>query len=227
MRIDTYEKLLAMFLLQVANLPTYKGQVGATNDDITAVTEAAAVLQYLADYLALVDANKRTVTKIKQTVYNGDPDEAITPFPVFPAGAPPFALIAGLSELANKRNRRFKAADGYTKEIGIALGIDGDAPSIAPESVKPTLEVTEAQGGYEAAIVVGNRGKSSMWRLLGRKMNSETWSVIDSGTGKGASVTIPPTTPGMPERMELKIQLYKDNEPYGQPSDPMYATFNP
>lgn len=227
MRIDSYEKLLAMYLLQKANLATYKDKVAATDDDIEAVTFGADNLQYMDNYFNLIDANKKTVAKIKQQVYNGDPDEPVSAFPVFPAAVPSHPLASGLNELAQKRNRRFKAADGYTKEIGIALGIDGDTPSIAPESVKPTLEVTEAQGGYEAAIVIGNRGKSSMWRLLGRKMNTETWHDLTSGTGKGASVTITPTTPGQPERMELKIQLYKDNEPYGQPSDPIYATFNP
>ena len=33
MLYDTIEKLLAMLLLQVANLPTYKNEVGATGED--------------------------------------------------------------------------------------------------------------------------------------------------------------------------------------------------
>lgn len=184
-------------------------------------------MQYLVDYLALIDADKKTITKIKQTAYNGETDEKPTPFPVLPAAAPPFPVIAGCLERTNKRNRRFKAADGYTKDIGVALGIDGDGASDTPELVTPTLEAYPAQSGYEAAIVVGNRGKSDMWTISARRMNAETWSELKSGTGKGGTIKVQPTTAGNPERLELKIQLLKANEPYGQPSNPIYATFNP
>lgn len=227
MRIDTIEKLLAMLLLQVANLLTYKTQVSATDADIAEVEHDAANLQAVSEYADVIEANKKTVNKIKQQLYNGDSDEAISPFPVFAAFTPPFPLIAGALERANKRNRRFKAAEGYTKEIGIALGIDGDAPSVSPDSVKPTFEAFPAQMGYSAGIVIANRGKSSMWKALGQRAGSQKWFDLTSGTGKAGNIEIEPTTEGQPERLLVMIQLYKDNEPYGQPSDPQYVTFNP
>lgn len=227
MKFDTIEKLLAMLLLQAANLETYKSQVGASGADIEAVKQDAANLQALVDYSALIEANKRTVNKIKQQLYNGDPDETISPLPVFAEFTPPFALNAGAFERAKKRNRRFKAADGYTKEIGIALGIEGESSTVSPDSIKPTFEAYPAQNGFEVAIVIANRGKSDMWKTIGRKMNSEKWSELSSGTGKSGNVRITPSEEGQPERMELKIQLYKSNEPYGQASDPQYVTFNP
>lgn len=227
MRIDSYEKLVAMLQLQKANLTTYQTEVGATAADITAVDEELSVLLYLADYLEIIDANKKTVTKIKQTAFNGEMDDKPTPFPVFPAAAPPFAVVAGSMERANKRNRRFKAADGYTKEIGVALGIEGDAAPVTPENIIPTLDVFPAQIGYEAAIVVGNRGKSDMWQILARRMNAEIWTELKSGTGKGGNLKITPTTAGSPEQLEMKIRLIKANEPYGQLSNGMLATFNP
>lgn len=227
MRIDTFDKLLAMLLLQVANLETYKDQVGATGADIAAVQQAASLMQYVAGYLDLIEADKKAVTKIKQQIFNGNPDEEVSPFPVFPAAAPPAAVISGCLELANRRNRRFKAADGYTKEIGIALGIEGDTQKIAPDSVKPTFEAHPAQTGYEAALVIANRGDSDMWKASGQKTNGAKWTVLTSGTGKSGNVEIEPTTPGQPERMLIMVQLYKSNEPYGQPSDPQYVTFNP
>lgn len=227
MKFDTIERLLGMLLLQKANLPTFQAQVGATNAEIEEIGNDAANLQFLIDFAALIDTNKKTVTKIKQQVYTGDPDEEVSPFPKFTDPVPPFALNAGSLERANRRNRRYKAAAGYTKEIGIALGIESDSQSVAPESVKPTLDVIPAQSGYEAAISIGKRGNSDMWKLTGRKMNSEKWTEIASGTGKSGSVRITPTTEGQPERLELKVQLYKSNELYGQSSDPTYATFNP
>ncbi len=58
-------------------------------------------------------------------------------------------------------------------------------------------------------------------------MNGENWSELTSGTGKSSNMKISPTVAGQPERLELKIQLYKANEIYGQQSNPTYATFNP
>lgn len=43
MKINSYEKLLAMLLLQSANLPTYQTEVGATAADMTAVNQESAV----------------------------------------------------------------------------------------------------------------------------------------------------------------------------------------
>jgi hypothetical protein len=227
MKFDTIERLLAMLLLQAANLETYKSQIGATGADIEEVAHDTANLQAIVDYSALVEANKKAINKIKQQLYNGDPDELISPFPVFAGFAPPFPLLAGALERANRRNRRFKAADDYTKEIGIALGIDGDPSSVASDSVKPTFEASAAATGFAATIIISNRGKSDMWKTYGRRMNSERWAELASGTGKSGNVTIAPTAEGQPERLEVKVQLYKSNEPYGQPSDPQYVTFNP
>lgn len=227
MRIDTYEKLLAMYLLQKANLATYKNEVGATDVDIEAVTFGADNLQYLKDIFDLYEADKKTVAQIKRTVHDGDPDSVIAAFGGFPAFAPPHPLVAGLEALAQKRNRRFKAADGYTREIGIALGIEGDSQKVVPDTVKPTFEAHPAQMGYEAALVIFNRGDSNMWKALGQKANAAKWFELTSGTGKSGNVTIEPTTPNQPERILVMIQLYKNNEPYGQPSDPQYVTFNP
>lgn len=94
-------------------------------------------------------------------------------------------------------------------------------------SVKPTLYATSAQSEYLVAVIVGNRGESSMWKIFGRRMNSEKREEIASGTGKSADITIEPTTAGQPEKIELTAVLYKNNEPYGQPSDAVSVTVSP
>lgn len=224
MQVDSYDKLLTMALLQKQNLNNYKVAVGATNDEVLAVGQAAENLQYLKDYLTTVEADKMTVTQIKRAVYDGD---AVSNFAGFPAFEPPHPLVAGLKEDFQKRNARFKLADGYTREIGIALGIVENPAHIAPGEVQPAFEAHPAQMGYEAAIVVANRGKSTMWKALAQKANAANWFDLGSATGKSANFTITPTTPGQPERLLVMIQLYRSNEPYGQPSDPQYVTFNP
>ena len=167
------------------------------------------------------------MNKIKQTVFNGDEDEEISPFPVFPVLAAPFALVAGVLERTKKRNKRFKLGPGYTKEIGIALGIEEEAQQISPDSVKPTLTATPAAEGYLMSVVVSGRGQSNMYEAQIRRKGSETWETVKTATGKSVDVTITPTTPGIPEKVQLRIRLFKNNQPYGQLSDAVSVTLNP
>ena len=225
MKLDSFEALLAMALLQKDNLPNYRTAVGATDAEVLAVTQAAENLLYMKNYIQTAEADRKTLTGVKNAMFNGD---EITNFSGFQAFDPPHPLRAGLKEEFQKRNRKYQDADGYTREIGIALGIVGDSREIPPGEYKLTLEVTPAvSGGYEAAIVLGNRGKSNFWRIYERKLNQQSASEVKSGAGKGATLKITPTTPGQPERVELYAQAFKDDKPYGQPSDPQYVTFNP
>lgn len=224
MRIGSLEDLIAMLTVMDANLQTYQTAVGASNADRVEVSEDLGNAISLRDFVATVTADKETAVGIKNGFFRGD---SIAPFPVFPIGAPPFELIPNARERAYARNRRFKANCNNNKEIMTALGIyeSGDSPS--PDNVKPTLTAEAAAGGYAAAIIVGNRAGSDMWKVTGRKPNSEKREEIDSGTGKSLDITIDAPDNDAPIRIELQIQLYKNNQPYGVPSDSVYVTFNP
>jgi hypothetical protein len=227
MSIDTIDKLITMLLLQQTNVLTYQSQIGATNSDIEAINQELANLQYIVNYADLIDADKQTVTKIKQAMFSGNPDEPLSPFPVFPVSALPNAIGAGFRELAYRRNRRFKAAAGYTKEIGIALGIESEAREVVPDSVKPAMQLFPAQTGYTFSVVVANRGASDMWDVMILRKGANGWSKAASATGKSCDVTITPQTAGEPEQIQVRVQLRKSNANYGQPSDIAYVTVNP
>lgn len=227
MRINTPEDLLEKLELQEENLPTYQTEVGATAADLTEITNDKIALSFAVDRAYIVEAGKKTTNGIKDHIFDGDEDIPVTKYPVFPTDEPPTAFNGGCFQRFMKRNKRFKAANGYTKEIGIALGIDGDTPKASPETVKPTLEAIASQTNYQTAIVVGNRAQSDMWKVFIRRANSETRTEIASGTGKSTDITISPTTDGQPEKVELTVQLYKKNETYGQLSDPVYVTVSP
>lgn len=227
MRIDTIDKLITMLLLQKTNLATYKAQVSATDEDFENITKELENLQYIVNYSDLIDADKQTVTKIKNAIFNGNPDEPLTPFPVFPVGVLPHPTKQGLMENALRRNRRFKAAEGYTKEIGIALGIDAEARELSPDSVKPLIQVFPAQSGYTFSVVVSNRGASDMWEVLILRKGALSWTKAAGATGKSGDVTITPISAGEPEQIQVRVQLRKSNANYGQPSDIVYVTTNP
>ena len=229
MKIDTLDKLIAMLTLQKANLPTYQTEVGATGADIDDVNNALVNLTYLRDYADLIDANKKTVIQMKQAAFNGVIGGDMPPFPTFPAGSEPKPpLLSGYLDLANARNKRFKLGPGYNKEIGIALGIDADAPNgLVEATVKPTIEVTPAQTGYMFSIVISNRGASDMSEVLILRKDAVKWTFLANVTGKSADVTVVPTTDGDPEQFQVRVQGKKRNADYGLLSDPTYVTINP
>lgn len=228
MKIDTIAKLIACLQLQKQNLSTYLAEVGATAADVADVLAQLQALLYIRDFADVVDADKKAVFQIKQAIYNGDPDEPVSPLPVFPVGAFPVGSVSGILSITIERNKRFKLGPGYNKEIGIALGIDGEAP-LAPIAgeVTPTIEVFPAQTGYVFSIVVGNRAASDMWEVQILRKGATVWETITSATGKSADITITPTDPGDPEQIQVRVQLKKANQPYGLLSDPAYVTVNP
>ncbi len=227
MIVNTPESLLEKLELQEENVPVYKSEIGATADDISEISRDKTILREIVDRVNLVEAGKRTTVAIKNHVFDGDENVPVASFPTLPNSAPSVPYIGGCLARFRARNRRFKAAKGYTTEIGIALGIEETPDSISPSSVKASLDATAARSGYLVAVVVGNRAESAMWKIFGRRLNSEKREEIASGTGKSADVTITPTTAGQPEKIELTAQLYKNNEPYGQPSDAVAVTVSP
>jgi hypothetical protein len=227
MNFDTFDKLLNVYVAQKENLAKYKTEVGATDDEIKTIKDGAEILQYLKDFATLAENSKKAFFNIKQQVYSGDKNDPVSAFGGFPAFSPPHPLAAGLKELALDRNRRYKAASGYTKAIGIELGIEEESHSIAPDSVKPGADYTPASSGFLVSAVVSNRGKADSWDVFIQRDGETAWTLAKTATGKSVDFTVTPTTPGKPERVKAKVQLKKNNENYGQPSDIDEFTANP
>lgn len=225
--ISNPEELLEKLELQEENITIYRVEIGASADDIAEITRDKIILLFVLNRANIVEAGKKTTNAIKDHVFNGDENIPVVPYPVLPNDAPPETLLGGCLGRFKTRNKRFKAAKGYTKEIGLALGIEETADRISPESVIPTLVAKAARSGYLLAVIVGNRGDSTMWKIFARRSGSESRQELASGTGKAAEFTVTPTTQGQAEKIELTVQLYKNNQPYGQPSDSVYVTVSP
>lgn len=227
MDINTPEELLRKLTLQAENVPTYKVQIGATDDDIAEITRDHTILEYALERANIVKAGSKTTTAIKDHVFNGDEDIPVADYPVFPKDEPTVALVGGCLQRFRARNKRFKAARGYTKEIGAALGIEDTTERLPADQVKPTLAAEAAGSGYRVTVAVGNRGEATMWKVFTRRAGSEIRQEAASATGKSAEVQIVPTAAGQAEKIELTVRLYKNNQPYGQESDSVYLTIAP
>jgi hypothetical protein len=230
MKIKTLDQLIAVLTAMKGNITTYQAAVGATAADILFISNALANLDYLRDYAEAVDAFKKGVFQMKQTAFEGDVNEVIGPFPVVAAGASPTPLEAGYLERTQILIRRFKLGPGYNHDIGVALGFQSSDPSSQipdPATVKPTVEAFAAQTGYVASVVVGNRTGSDMWEVQASPTSAPHWAVVKTATGKSTDVTFTPATPGQPQQFQIRIQLKRNNQNYGQLSDIISVTVNP
>lgn len=227
-KIKTFADLVNVLELQVANLPTYKSEVGATDQDITDVQNLLANLTAIDDYSEVVDADKKSVFKVKQTMFDGDIGVPVAALPSF--GSLSFATpaLSGGRDLTIARNKRFMLGPGYTSQIGVALGIEIDSPDpLVPSTVTPTIEVHGAQTGAVFGILVGNRGDSNMWQVQILRKGASVWENLDKFSGKTADVVVPLLNPGESEQIQVRIQLLKNNLPYGQLSLAATVTINP
>lgn len=186
-------------------------------------------VQWLAAAMEASETNGRGLKQFRdETLFGGKNDPApASPISTLPK-APDEFQTSVVSWLVDFVEKKIETADNYAEDIGVNLGI------IVPKTEKPPADSIKAKGeyfpatsGYEMAVVVTNRGESDMSEMQIRYINSEKWKAVKTFTGKSANATIEPTEEGKPEQIQARIQLYKNNEKYGQPSDAVYVTLNP
>lgn len=229
MRINTPDQLIERLTIETANIAMYQTQCGFGAKDVQDCQQDLANLTTAMNNMVVADADKQSVTQVRDRVYNGDASEIINKYPTFAMTDLPFPdQKPGAKERYLNRRARARLAPDYNTQIGEALGYETPpAAVIPPESVKPQIEAFPSATGYLCSVVVTNRAEAAMWEVQLRRKGQETWQTIKSATGKSTDINLTPTTPGDSEQVQLRVLLYKNNQPYGQPSDPVYATFNP
>ena len=221
-----YADIVGKLTVQNANIGTYKSQVEATADEIADIINDLSNLEYADDYSDVVDENKKTCTQIKQALFNGDENIPIPVYPTFTQGTLPNTAKAGAYQRYIERGKRWKTANGWTDEIGTALGYGGSSPKPDPATVKPTIEVTAAASNAHFSVVVSGRGEANMWDVYILRKGGN-WTKVETCSGKSGDVHITLASPGDAEQLQVRVQLRKNNEDYGQVSDPAYVTVNP
>lgn len=218
--------LLAHLQIQARNIDDHAAAVGASAATVTAIKDDANNLQELLEYCAAADNFKTTIFGIKKVFLRGDKDDALGAFPDAPT-LPALTLTAGVEQRSRERDQRFKRAEGVTEAARLALDLVDESGRVNPESVKPTIKLSEAGGDYEFNVEVSNKSDAEMFSVEVRRMNSEKWTEIKSGTGKSLTVSVVPAVPGQSERLEVRVQLIAKNADYGTPSDSQFVTVNP
>lgn len=224
---NTDPGLLSHLQKQNQTINEFKTEAGADADDVTSVGNDTANMEFMVELAPIADEFKTSVFGVKRKLIRGDIGEPLGTIMAAPATVPPFAFVAGIEKRSRERDQRFKRSKTMTEAALLGLDLVDTPDSISPGSVKPTVECFPAQTGYTFSVVIANRGDSDSADVIIRRAGSETLSVAKTFTGKSVDVTVSPTTPGQPEKLQVTIQLKKKNENYGQVSDAVSVTVNP
>jgi hypothetical protein len=224
----TLEALAPWFVNFALKFDEFAIGLGFVAADVTKVQNDSAMVSWLAEAQSVAEANLDSFRTFRdESLYgeNGDPTPVAPPTAL---PAQPATLTTEIIERLVKLVERIQLSDNYTEAIGEALGIVAAPGSTQPPAeVKAQIQASPRQGNYEADVVVSSKGDSDMFDVQARNMTSDVWTTVKSGTGKSLTVRLTPTTPGQPEKFLLRVQLLRKNEPYGQPSDPVYVTVSP
>lgn len=225
---ESEARLLQHLQAQKANIAQYKTEAGADNTDVQSIADDADNLQWIIEYCNLANEYKLTAFEIKRGfLYGTENNEPLGAFVNAPAATPPATLAADLIDRCRERDQRFLRSKTMTAAARAALDLDGDDSDDAVEEVKPAIRAGAKLNGYQFDVEVSNRQKSNMYTVQIRRDAQTNWTDAKSATAKETVVQIQPLEQGKSERIEIRVQLYKNDEPYGVASDGVYLTVNP
>lgn len=225
---NSINELLEALTMQEANIATYKNEVGATSADITENLQDRANMAVAVGNAELVETNKQVTNQIKNAVYNAEPTDSIAPYPAFALTPLPFPeVIGGALMRYLERRRRFKAAKGYTKEIGIALGLEKpDANPISPSELTAAAKLKDA-GNYQFEAEFKKQGMSGM-AFQYRVKGTEKWSGAFNALQSPVLISIEhPSIADTAIQIEIRCRLLQGNNQVGEWSPIYLLTVNP
>ncbi len=202
---------------------------GLTAANVTQIQHDAEMMEYLLDTFVAIDNYEKAWTAFRNGITTdpvGTPDHVIPDPLVLPGD--PHATPTGIFQRTMQYRDIVMHSLSYTKEVGESWGIEPTkSSSLLPNEVKPTITVEAAATNYHFSVVASKREKADSFKVFVLRNGAPGWVEAATATGKSIDVHLTPQTPGEPEQLQVRIQLRKSNEDYGQPSDPAYVTINP
>ncbi|CAN5310289.1 hypothetical protein BH10ACI1_BH10ACI1_16480 [soil metagenome] len=219
---ETDEEFLEALTLQETHIDQYKSDVGASDEDIRENNQDRANTAASMANQVLADAIKLAATQIKNAVRNGSPLDPVSAYPADTIAALPFPTVpAGAETRYNERRRRYKSAKGYTKEIGIALGLEKPAQARIQSELLTAAATLKDLGNYQAQGEFKKQGMNGMafqWRVKGTEKWSNAINALQSPVVFGITE---PATEGAAVQIEVRCRLLQGNTQVGNWS-PIY-----
>jgi len=219
-RADWFDNFSTQFAIVAASL--------GLAAKVEQVADDNAVIQFLSTARPQIAAYDDAMREYQRIITEGNIGEPIPQIPASPVFSLPQIVPTGIYQRLVELRTQIMAADAYTDEVGTLLRIiPQKKPKPVPMTVKLKLVTHASATNYMFSAVVSNRGEADMWDLYILRKGAANWEKIGTFTGKSADVQLTPTTPGEAEQMQVRVQGRKNNQNYGQPSDPVYTTINP
>ena len=218
----------AWFLNFVAQFIKIASDLGFTPAEVAIVVADGVMMQFVAANDVSVPAYSKAVTQFRKIITEGEIGQPTPDFPADSILVDPANCATGLFERLNDLRTAIMLKPNYTDDIGALLGILV-SPIVPPnpDTVKPTVEGFAAETDSHFSVVVGNRQQANTFDVLIRRKGETNWTVAKTASGKSVDVFVALTTPGVPEILQVRIQLKKNNLDYGQLSDTIFITINP
>ena len=221
-----------MFQAVIANLPGLQVEMGLTNTQRERALDMAAQFLNGYEFRSQVAAWDDGVGTWFEQMMNGDGDGNTGGELADPPPAPAFTDSAnqmyGVIKGFRKEREMWMTLPGWTKAIGETLMVvKPESQPLVPANISPSLKATAGQSGFEVTLVVGDRGGMLMFDVDIRRKGGE-WTLLTTLGGKGATLTISPTTPGEPEVIDIRVRMKdKSNQLVGNVSETRTVTINP
>lgn len=201
--------------------------LGLSAADVLQITADNTMMQFLGTSAVTVDNYAKAVTAFRSEITEGEVGEVTPTWPADISFDPPAIPPTGIFERLIEYRKRIMASANYTPEVGATYDIVGTTPVPKPPAeVKPEIQAFAAASNYHFSLVVTGRELATMWDAWILRKGGN-WAKHGTFSGKSADVEVTPTTPGDAEQIQVRVQLRRNNEDYGQPSDPVYVTVNP
>ena len=221
---------MANFALEFADVAAGLGVSG----EVATVNKMNDTVQWLNASQAGREAIEGQFRDFRDMTLHGTGSDPTPNMPSDVLPAPPEAVQSMiLTYIVNLVENKIKTADSYDHGTGMLLGVEpvpGEKPP--PSSVKPigTYDAAAQGNNYALGVLVSNRGESDAAELQCSLAGGEIkWRAAKTFTGKTVDARIEPPDghpTGKPFQVMLRIQLYKNNQPYGQPSDVVFLTLD-
>lgn len=231
MRLPRTDTELALWLTNFStSFAVHAAALGFTAADVSAVNADAAMLNYVVgELLPTYKSAFQARTAFKNRVVSGPVTATAATLPPLPAtGTAPAAVPPGILPRLRNLVQRIQLSPGYTEDIGLDLGINdagGGGPSAPDSTPKPsvrarstgpgTVQIDFSKEKSDGVLVESLREGDDGWQSLG--LDSYSPYIDDR----------PPKVAGKPEMRQYRVRYMLRDQPTGEWSDIVTATFVP
>lgn len=200
---------------------------GLTAGEVTQIEADKDMVVSLAATMNTIDAYVDSVRAFRKDVLESPINGGTPTFPANMILTLADEVPRGIWERVIKFADRIKASAPYTISVGESYGIVPSSPDpIAPTLVQPTVDTSAALHGYLYKVLVSKREEADSWQVFARPAGGGAWQLAATATGKIVEIIYDPGEITGSIQLEVYVQLRKNNENYGQPSEINLVTVN-